>query len=194
MPNALIRAGQDQWLNTWQNRQRQKNPNWNASWAPKAGWRHRFTQNSQVGAPTPPGFGPNDPGAAPPPPPPPPPPPAAPAWTPGFNTLAPTGVPEGGWGGGAIQHETAPAAPPPPVYPAYDGPPRETNVPGYAPGVEPPRPWENQPLTGKAGQDQWLKGWHQRQRGKSGYNASWAPAFGWRGRFNAGGANAMMEY
>lgn len=188
--NALRAAGQDQWLNIWQNRQRQNNPNWNESWTPKAGWRHRFNQQSQQGAPTPPGFGPNDqvPPAPAPAPAAPPPPVYSPA---GFNTLAPTNVTPGGWGGGAIEHTPGQLITPPPPAPA---PGREPNVPGYAPGVSPPRPWENQPLTGKAGQDQWLKGWHQRQQKKSGYDASWAPQAGWRHRFNQGGTNAMMEY
>lgn len=197
MPTNAMTGNQQRqaaWLRDWQQRQRNKS-GYNASWMPKDGWRGRFNQSQQPQTPWTPQR-PNVPNpqmsmmnVA----------PAAPARPLGFNTLAPVGVPEGGWGGGAIQQETAPAAPPI-DFSNFDPHAQEMNSrnPTYHPEVaaayaasRPPAP---APLTGRAGQDQWLKGWHQRQQKKSGYDASWAPQAGWRGRFNQGGTNAMMEY
>lgn len=186
--------GQAGWLKAWTARQRAKpNSNWNASWVPKTGWRHRANVASQAAAaaPPPPSTGVSVP--APPaiphyvPPPPPPPPPG------GFNTAAPTNVPPGEWRGGTIVPEgpaTGVSVPVPkdmfPTDPIY--------APGYGPQGwgYPAGPYPSPPPSVDAWKEQM---WAPRPNGsqaRGGAQRSWAPPA--RGMPGQAPTNAMRGY
>ena len=108
------------------------------------------------------------------PPPPLPPPPRPPSgWVPGFRTLAPVGVPEGGWRGGEIQYEQ--------LTPGDQVAHQDylNNPPAARPPVVLPPQGSGQPLTPG---DQTAHQDYLRRRQAS-YGQQWAPR-----------TNAMMEY